>query len=75
MRFDDKDTRGERQNLDKLAAIRSVFDSCVEKCEQAYTPSAFVRVDEKLEAFRGRYSFKQYIASKPNKYGIKVFAL
>lgn len=28
-----------------------------------------------LEAFRGRCSFKQYIPSKPNRYGIKIFAL
>lgn len=32
-------------------------------------------IDEKLEAFRGRCNFKQYIPSKSNKYGIKIFAL
>lgn len=28
-----------------------------------------------LEVFRGRCKFCQYIADKPNKYGIKIFAL
>nr|XP_022901965.1 piggyBac transposable element-derived protein 4-like [Onthophagus taurus] len=28
-----------------------------------------------LEGFRGRRAFKQYIPSKPNKYGIKIYAL
>ncbi|GBP12632.1 Retrovirus-related Pol polyprotein from transposon TNT 1-94 [Eumeta japonica] len=37
--------------------------------------SAYVTVDEKLEAFHGRYSFRQYIPNKPNPYGIKVQAL
>ncbi|GBP17464.1 PiggyBac transposable element-derived protein 4 [Eumeta japonica] len=36
---------------------------------------AYVTVDEKLEAFRGRCSFRQYIPNKPNPYGIKVQAL
>ena len=32
-------------------------------------------MDEKLLAFRGRCSFRQYLPSKPAKYGVKVFAL
>jgi hypothetical protein len=31
--------------------------------------------NEKLEAFRGNCQFRQNIPSKPNKYGIKIFAL
>ncbi|XP_050509073.1 piggyBac transposable element-derived protein 4-like, partial [Diabrotica virgifera virgifera] len=32
-------------------------------------------IDEQLVAFRGRYPFKQYIPSKPAKYGIKILVL
>jgi hypothetical protein len=32
-------------------------------------------MNEKLEAFRGRCGLKQYIPSKPNKYGIRIYAL
>lgn len=31
-------------------------------------------LDEKLEPFRGRRPFRQFIKSKPAKYGLKVFA-
>jgi hypothetical protein len=33
-----------------------------------------VTIDEKLEKFRGNCPFQQYIASKPGKYGIKIYA-
>jgi hypothetical protein len=34
-----------------------------------------VTIDEKLEKFRGNCPFRKYIASKPGKYGIKIYAL
>lgn len=75
IRFDDKSTRQERKNIDKLAPIRDFFDNFVNKCKNGFSLSEYVTIDEKLEAFRGRCSFRQYIPSKPNKYGIKIFAL
>ncbi|XP_050065449.1 piggyBac transposable element-derived protein 4-like [Aphis gossypii] len=75
MRFDDISTRAQRKQFDKLAAIRSVFEDFVLSCENCYTVGANVTIDEMLEGFRGRCSFRQYIPSKPNKYGIKIQAL
>ncbi|XP_071051391.1 piggyBac transposable element-derived protein 4-like [Onthophagus taurus] len=75
IRTDDKNTREERKQYDKLAPIREIFDSFVKNCQQHYTISEFTTVDEKLEAFRGRCGFRLYIPSKPSKYGIKIFAL
>lgn len=75
LRFDDVDTHAERRETDKLAPIRDIFDKFVEKCKSAYTPYQNVTIDEKLEAFRGRCSFRQYIPSKPNKYGLKIYAM
>lgn len=40
-----------------------------------YYPAKNVTVDEQLVAFRGRCPFKQYIPSKPAKYGIKIWTL
>jgi hypothetical protein len=34
-----------------------------------------VTVDEELENFRGNCPFRQYIANKPGRYGIKIYAL
>lgn len=75
IRFDDKRTRLERQTYDKLAAIRDVFDSFNSNLPKHFSLSAYTTVDEKLEAFRGRCSFRVYMPNKPNKYGIKIYAL
>lgn len=65
----------QRKAVDKLAPIRNIFDSFVQNCKNAYTVGANSTIDEKLEGFRGRCGFKQYIPPKPNRYGIKTFAL
>lgn len=75
IRFDDRGTRQSRQATDKLAPIRSVMEKFRQNCLKRYSPGEFVTIDEKLEAFRGRCSFIQYISNKPAKYGIKVYAL
>lgn len=75
LRFDNKDNRKQRVELDRLAHIRAVFDRFVENCQAAYSPSEYLTIDEKLEAFRGRCPFRQYMPNKPAKYGIKVHAL
>ncbi|UYV68941.1 hypothetical protein LAZ67_6001730 [Cordylochernes scorpioides] len=75
IRFDDKATRNERPHQDKLAAVRLILDTFVKNCQKHYSPSEYITVDEKLDAFRGKCNFRQYIPSKHNKYGIKLFAL
>ncbi|UYV82718.1 hypothetical protein LAZ67_22000664, partial [Cordylochernes scorpioides] len=75
IRFDDKATRNERLRQDKLAAVRLILDTFVKNCQKHYSPSEYITVDEKLDAFRGKCNFRQYIPSKHNKYGIKLFAL
>lgn len=75
LRFDDSNTRQERRSVDKLAPIRSLFEQIVQKCSENFTVSEYVTIDEMLESFRGRCSFKQFIKTKPARYGIKVFSL
>ena len=38
-------------------------------------PSSNTCIDEQLYSYRGRCSFKQYIPSKPAKYGIKFWSI
>lgn len=73
-RFDDVTTRNMRMQYDKLAAVREVFELFVTNCQKNYSAGQNITVDEKLEGFRGRCGFIQYIPSKPNKYGIKIYA-
>lgn len=75
LRFDDKETRNDRVTVDKLAPIRQLYDMFLQNCQSNYSVSEHTTVDEMLVAFRGRCSFRQYIPSKPSKYGIKIFAL
>lgn len=75
IRFDDKATRENRLKEDKLTPIRNFFDTFVTQCRNGYSLSEYVTIDEMLPGFRGKCRFRQYIPSKPNKYGIKIFAL
>ncbi|XP_061878322.1 piggyBac transposable element-derived protein 4-like [Entelurus aequoreus] len=74
LRFDDREKRQGRREHDKLAAIRDVWDKWVQQLPLLYNPGPHVTVDECLVAFRGRCPFRQYIPSKPAKYGIKIWA-
>ncbi|XP_072164713.1 piggyBac transposable element-derived protein 4-like [Diadema setosum] len=63
----------EHQNHDKLHLIRPVLNEVLANCVQQYNPHQNCSVDEAMIAFRGRLGFRQYIPSKPTKYGIKVW--
>lgn len=73
IRFDDKETRSTRRMKDKLAPIRDLFDLVCNNLKRLYSPGENLTVDEQLMGFRGRCSFKQYLPSKPDKYGLKIF--
>uniref|UniRef100_A0A6P7G9Q2 Uncharacterized protein LOC114337367 n=1 Tax=Diabrotica virgifera virgifera TaxID=50390 RepID=A0A6P7G9Q2_DIAVI len=75
LRFDDHTDRNIRMAQDNLAPIRKQFDGFVERCKKNYQIGLYGTVDEMLEAFRGRCKFRKYIANKPAKYGIKIYAL
>lgn len=75
LRFDNIHTRAERRRIDRLAPIRNIFQEFVNNCQKCYSLGENVTIDEKLEGFRGRCGFIQYIPKKPNKYGIKIYAM
>lgn len=58
-----------------MTHIRKVFDDFVENCKKNYSISEYATLDEKLQSFRGRCGFRQYMPNKPAKYGVKIFAL
>ena len=41
----------------------------------AYVPGTNMTIDEQLVTFCGRCPFRQYMPSKPGKYGIKIWAI
>ena len=68
------DTR-RRDDGDKLAPVREVFMKFLSKLNEFVVAGPNLVVDEQLLEFHGRVSFKQYIGSKPGKFGMKIFWL
>lgn len=75
IRFDDSRTRLTRLQHDKLAPIRHIWNLFQAKLTNSFVPSLELCIDEQLLVTRNRCSFRQYIPSKPGKYGIKIFWL
>lgn len=73
LRFDIKDTRLERMQTDKFAAISDIWGRFVHNCKLSYNPGQHITVDEQLFPTKVRCPFLQYIASKPDKFGIKFW--
>ncbi|XP_026215427.1 activating transcription factor 7-interacting protein 1 isoform X2 [Anabas testudineus] len=73
LRFDDKSTRVERVKKDKFAAISELWGSFARNCIASYTPGRHITVDEQLLPTKTRCSFLQYVATKPDKFGIKFW--
>ncbi|KAL7841086.1 hypothetical protein SRHO_G00247770 [Serrasalmus rhombeus] len=73
LRFDDMFTRSERAETDKFAAISDVWRSFVTNCIASYNPGRHITIDEQLFPSKTRCCFLQYIATKPDKFGIKFW--
>uniref|UniRef100_A0A8C5DVD5 PiggyBac transposable element-derived protein domain-containing protein n=10 Tax=Gouania willdenowi TaxID=441366 RepID=A0A8C5DVD5_GOUWI len=73
LRFDDMFTRSERVQTDKFAAISDVWGSFVTNCITCYNPGRHITIDEQLFPSKTRCCFLQYIATKPDKFGIKFW--
>ncbi|XP_059394628.1 piggyBac transposable element-derived protein 4-like [Carassius carassius] len=72
--FYKKDEKLDQKKSDKLALVRNIWNKWVQRLPLLYNPGPNVTVDECLVRFRGRCPFKQYMPSKPGKYGIKIWA-
>ena len=75
LRFDNYSSRLERLKTDKLTHIRFVFENIKSSLFKYYSPGTFLTVDERLARYRGKCSFRQFIQSKPGKYGIKLWII
>lgn len=62
-RFDNKENRVNRRRLDKLAAIKSLFDMFVIQLPKMFVPYENVTVGEQLVPFCGKCPFRQYLPS------------
>lgn len=73
--FDDIETRKERSTDNKMYKINEIFERFRSKIKNCFEPYNELCVDETLYPFRGRCPFKQYIPTKPAKYGLKFWSI
>ncbi|XP_052396147.1 uncharacterized protein LOC127944300 [Carassius gibelio] len=73
LRFDDRSNQSDRAKTEKFAAISSVWGSFVTNCITSYNPGLHITVDVQLFPSKTRCHFLQYIATKPDKFGIKFW--
>ena len=60
---------------DSLAKLREFIDYLLEKFHSNYTPNKNLAIDEYLSLWKGRLSFKIYIPTKRERYGVKIYML
>ena len=62
-------------NYDKLYKSRPFYDALKDSFAAAYSPMQNLAVDESIMPFRGRVAWRQFIHNKPERYGMKMYAL
>ena len=60
---------------DKLYKVRSVYNFLQESFRKHWTPGTFVSLDESVIPWKGKSSIKQYMRSKPVRWGFKFFCI
>ncbi len=60
---------------DRLQKIRPLLNKIIQNFQKIVNPGEVVCIDETLVPWRGRSGFRQYIANKRHRFGIKVFKL
>lgn len=60
--------------FDRLYKIRLILNSVLNKCQSNFKPTKNLSIHEGVISYKGtRESFRQDMAAKPNKHGIKVW--
>jgi len=60
---------------DPLSRVRPLIQSLQHSFPHHYAPSRSLTLDEAMVAYKGRSPIKQYIPSKPHKWGYKIYCL
>ena len=72
LRFENHSNRSHNKQ-DPFIHLRELFESFTANSAIHYIPNCFITIDEQLVPSKNRCRFLQYIPSKPDKYGIKVW--
>ncbi|KAJ0067088.1 hypothetical protein NL108_011273 [Boleophthalmus pectinirostris] len=74
---EDAKNEGKRgtEEFDRLGKIKPLYTEIRDACRQNYQPGQHIAIDERMVASKARVSFKQYLKSKPVRWGYKLFVL
>lgn len=75
LRFDKKNSRTQRLQSDKFALASSLWDKFISNSRACFNPGESVTADEQLYPMKSRCRFIQYMANKPDKFGLKFWLL
>ncbi|KAF2892416.1 hypothetical protein ILUMI_13754 [Ignelater luminosus] len=70
-----KSSRSERLKPDKFALVSESWNKFIKNCLLCYKPGQDITVDEQLFPSKARCNFTQFMANKPDKFGIKFWML
>ena len=73
LRFDLKSSRSERIQYDKFALASEIWDRFIINSATCYNPDENVTIDEQLFPTKARCRWTQYMANKPDKFGLKFW--
>ena len=62
-------------NFDPLYKVKPIYDVVSSRFRSVYRPTQHVCIDEAMVPWKGRLTFKQYIPSKPDRFGVKLYSL
>ena len=76
LRFDNVSSRTERRTKsEKFCLISETWKAFIENCQKCYVPNLNLTIDEQLFPCKTRCPFIQYMANKPDKFGMKFWLL
>ncbi|KAF2891488.1 hypothetical protein ILUMI_14685 [Ignelater luminosus] len=75
LRFVMKNNRLERLKTDKFPLLSETWNKFIKNCLFCYKPGQDVIIDKQLFPSKVRCNFTQFMANKPDKFGIKFWIL
>ena len=75
MRFVQVTDHSRHDPQDKLRSVRQFYDHIRDRCKVLYQPQQEVSLDERMVNCKGHFSFRQFIPSKPIRFGYKLVVL